>query len=143
MGFERLPASDQQLKYYVLVGRTPIAVNLLTWARWLEKAENRRIAYTVVNDDPRVTVSTIFLGLDHNFGQSDEPVLFETVAFVPVDQMILGRLYHSGTHEQRRYCTYAQAEAGHAEVCAQMRAYVDAVTSAASQALGNSNAVKS
>jgi hypothetical protein len=88
-------------------------------------------------------VSTIFLGLDHNFGQSDEPVLFVTVAFVPVYQVIFGRLYHSGTHEQRRYCTYAQAEAGHAEVCAQMRAYVEEVTAATSQALAVSNGVKS
>jgi hypothetical protein len=56
---------DRYPEHYILVGRTPIAVDLLTWATWFGKWENRRLWYTIVDEDLRVTVSTIFLGLDH------------------------------------------------------------------------------
>jgi hypothetical protein len=46
----------------------------------------------------------VFLGVDHNFFDEGEPVLFET--------MVFGGKYDE---EQERYITYEQAEQGHAQ----------------------------
>lgn len=61
--------------------------------------ENRRVAYTqLVN----ATISTVFLALDHSFGEDGPPILFETMVFGgELDQ------------EQERYSTWAEAEQGH------------------------------
>lgn len=84
---------------YILDGhRAVLCDDLLTWARWLETAD-RRVARTVVYAD--VTVSTVFLGLDHQYGNGP-PLLFETMIFGgPHDQ------------EQDRYATWEDAERGH------------------------------
>jgi hypothetical protein len=87
-------------EYYILIDRLPVAVDMMTWARWFEKTTNRQIA---VESFENCTVSTVFLGLDHSFGNG-EPVLFET--------MIFGG---SMDGEQWRYRTYAEAERGHVE----------------------------
>lgn len=50
----------------------------------------------------------MFLGLDH--GLSGPPVLFETMVFGD---------YGGGEREQ--YCTWAEAEAGHRRMVAQLR----------------------
>lgn len=139
-----MPDDDQHPMHYILVGRTPIAVDLLTWADWFEKADNRRIAYTVIDEDLRVSVSTIFLGLDHSFSQCrEEPVLFETMSFVPAEKIILGRLWERESDEERRYCTYAQAERGHAEVVAEMLAKVERIKATAAQVLVEAQGEKS
>lgn len=72
--------------------------DLLEWARSMEKRRH-------VGDDgptPGVRVSTVFLGIDHSFGDDGPPVLFETMIF-------------GGPHneEQWRYCTWDEAERGH------------------------------
>jgi len=55
---------------------------------------------------PGAEVSTVFLGLDHAFGDGP-PVLFETMVFGgPLDG------------EQDRYCTWDEAVAGHAAMLA-------------------------
>lgn len=70
-------------------------------------------------DDPRrglafddvggVQVSTVFLVIDHNIG-GDRPVLFETMVF------------RGGRGELcERYCTRAEALAGHAEMVRRVR----------------------
>ena len=47
-------------------------------------------------------ISTVFLGIDHQFGMGSPPILFETMVFGgELDQ------------EQERYCTYREAEEGH------------------------------
>lgn len=110
-------------RYYILVGRTPMAVDLLTWGHWFETDKSRFIANTDVTD--RCRVSTIFLGFDHNFRISKkdgDPILFETMIFGgPLDK------------EQWRYSTYDEAERGHAEAvaaakiaCAQVKAIANA-----------------
>jgi hypothetical protein len=62
----------------------------------------RLVARTTVYDG--CEVSTVFLGLDHALIPGDgSPIVFETMVFGgPFDQ------------EQERYCTWADAEAGHA-----------------------------
>lgn len=61
-------------------GRTPIPVkSLREWSTWYQTA-SRRVALTEVND--RVSVSTVFLSLDHRFAGKGPPMLFETMVFV-------------------------------------------------------------
>jgi hypothetical protein len=64
-----------------------------------------------------VQVSTVFLGLDHNFGFGRKPLLFETMIF-------------GGKHDQyqERYSTYKEAEKGHAVALElAMREYLDSL----------------
>jgi hypothetical protein len=61
--------------------------------------EYRRVAVTTVDD--KMTVSTVWLGLDHNWG-GGPPLIFETLVFDgPMDG------------EMARYSTEAEAVAGH------------------------------
>jgi len=84
---------------YILDGHTPVLVkNVVEWAKSFE-IENRRVAETVLPDGVRV--STVFLGLDHNYGDG-EPILFET--------MIFGGGHN---HYQERYTSWEKAEEGH------------------------------
>lgn len=58
-------------------GNPKIEPDLIKWAQWFEKAE-RHVAVTQVADSK---VSTVFLGLDHNFNKNGPPVLWETMVF--------------------------------------------------------------
>lgn len=53
--------------------------DLMTWGKWLETNRSTRI----VNQEKvgQSTVSTVFLGLDHNFDTDGPPVLWETMVF--------------------------------------------------------------
>jgi len=84
---------------YILDGRNPVPCrDLLTWGRWFQKADR----HVAVDHIGPMMVSTVFLGLDHNYSAKGPPILFET--------MILD----GGDHEfQRRYATWAEAERGH------------------------------
>lgn len=89
---------------YVLDGHEVVpAENIEAWARWFRDERNRIVAQTNVSDS--VWVSTIFLGLDHNFWGDGPPVVFETMVF-------------GGERDgdQRRYATWAEAELGHMEM---------------------------
>jgi hypothetical protein len=93
---------------YILDGHTPVPVeDVLTWGRWFETTD-RHIDETALGE---VRVSTIFLGLDHNFWGQGPPILFETLVFGgPLDG------------EMDRYSSWDEAEAGHAAMCARVRA---------------------
>ena len=71
--------------------------DLLKWARWMETGD-RRVAETAIG---KSRVSTVFLGLDHSFGEGP-PLLFETMVFggANADYMI-------------RSSTWEEAEAQH------------------------------
>lgn len=87
-------------EHYILDNHKPVPVDLMTWARWFEKHHNdRHVALDKVGD---VRVSTVFLGLDHSFGDGP-PLLFETMIF-------------GGVHDdfQNRCSTWEEAEAMHA-----------------------------
>jgi len=91
-------------RYYKLHGRRALPCSdMLSWAKWFETADRR-----VAEDHPAedCSVSTVFLGLDHNFDPTNpSPVLYETMVFGgPMD----------GHCE--RYRTWKQAEEGHATV---------------------------
>jgi hypothetical protein len=111
-------------RYYILSGHVAIAVDMWTWAAAFEKRklgiaagdDPFRVARTEINDNCHV--STVFVGLDHNFGRGD-PLLFETMIFGgPLDQY------------QWRYATWDHAEHGHNQAVTEARkacAQVDAI----------------
>jgi hypothetical protein len=87
---------------YILIGQTPVAEpDTLTWARWFEE-NDRHVAVTRVLDI--AVVSTVFLGLDHNFcsWRGGPPLLFETMVF-----------WEGHGEEQDRCSTWLQAERMH------------------------------
>lgn len=110
---------------YILVnGKIKKANSFLDYALWFEDMNNRRIDRTEINED--VYVSTVFLGIDHNFGRIIEekksqwhvgafnaqecektfngrkPILFETMVF-------------GGEYDQYcwRYSSMGEAKIGH------------------------------
>src|SRR6266481_6098484 len=66
--------------HYILDGSgNPIfEPDVIKWAQWFEKTECRRVAKERIGDSE---ISTVFLGLDHNFGAEGPPVLWETMVF--------------------------------------------------------------
>lgn len=88
--------------YRLLPDHSTAPCDLWTWAEEFE-SRDREVAFDRVGD---IYVSTVFLGLDHAFGDG-EPLLFETMIFGgPLDEYT------------RRYATWEQAEEGHrATVC--------------------------
>ena len=66
------------LKHWILDDKgRPVAVNLLTWAKWFGTAE-RIIAQETIGQN---WISTIFLGIDHNWDFRGPPILWETMTF--------------------------------------------------------------
>lgn len=60
----------------------------IEWARWFEAnfGEALRIARTIIDEKTGLEVSSVFLGIDHNFHFGDpeavhRPILFETMTF--------------------------------------------------------------
>lgn len=113
---------DYLLGLYILVGKAPVRVkDTLEWARWLGQFD-RHVAKTDVDE---CWVSTVFLGLDHNHSRRGPPLLFETMAFGPLQpsEHFGGRLYRPEICSMDRYSTWDQAAAGHEKIVAEVRAY--------------------
>lgn len=85
---------------YILMedGSTLKEEDLMAWTKTFETT-NRTIALDKLDND--ITVSTVFLGLDHGFGDGP-PLLFETMVFVGDD-----------TPDMDRYSTKEEAIEGH------------------------------
>lgn len=63
---------------YILVnGRPHPVTDAREWAAWFESAD-RTVQKTKIDD---VQISTVFLGIDHNFWGSGPPLLYETMVF--------------------------------------------------------------
>lgn len=92
------PSKRSLTIYAILKGRTVVGVDSVEeWASNYEDG-HRRVANDVIGE---IEISTVFLGLDHSFGEGP-PMWFETMIFG-------GPL----NHEMQRYSTYDEAEAGH------------------------------
>jgi hypothetical protein len=92
-------------RHYILVDRVPVVEpDLLTWAEWFENADNRVVAQVDLPNG--YFVSTIFLGLDHDFFGRRAPVLFETMVFY-------GEGAARGIHDSQRCSTWDEAEKQH------------------------------
>jgi len=84
---------------YILIDKVPtIEKDLYVWANWFESAD--RIVKKSVWDG--VEISTVFLGLDHSFGNGP-PLLFETMVFG----------WPEGEEHCTRYSTWEEAIEGH------------------------------
>ena len=96
------------LGLYILDGKTPVKIaDIVKWAVWFEMSHHKRIVkQTEVGD---VGVSTVFLGVDHNWSDKGDPVLFETMVFGVEDEM------------QHRYTSWADALLGHDIIVAEMQ----------------------
>jgi hypothetical protein len=93
-----------RLGHYILNGHEPVEVeDVLEWGAWFETAD-RHVARDELG--PGLVVSTVFLGLDHRFGDGP-PILFETLVFDD---------YERG--DGARYSTWDEAERGHREFVA-------------------------
>ncbi len=88
---------------YILVDNVPVETDdVELWSDNLTK--NRSIKYTEFGDS--ISVSTVFLGLDHSHIKGTGPILFET--------MVFGSKYED---YQERYQTYDDAILGHDRIC--------------------------
>jgi len=96
--------------HYILDGEgNPVIENdSLKWAQWFAVADPTICLQSSVDG---AVISTVFLGLDHNFHDHGPPVLFETMVF-------------NGNHDGycRRYSTQQEAMDGHAEIVAMVGA---------------------
>lgn len=101
--------------YFILAGREPVPATFREYVDWsvANGDEARRVAGTTL-DNGR-WVSTVFLWMDHNFGDGP-PILFETMVFGPPSEERPNRLGED--LYQERYATWAEAEAGHAAAVA-------------------------
>ena len=82
------------MNYYKLNGKNTVKTGAFSKVF----GRNRTVAKDKIGD---VEISTVFLGLDHQFGKG-RPLLFETMVFGgELDQ------------EMDRYSTYEEAEKGH------------------------------
>ncbi len=101
-------------KYYRRNGDPVVGDDVLAWAREFETTD-RRVARTNIFDgaDParQVDVSTVWLGLDHNWGDGP-PLIFETMTF--------GDSWDGEDCE--RYTTEAEARAGHTSMVVRVAA---------------------
>ncbi len=97
--------------YYTLNdNKEPIPTDdILVWGVWFGEERLKHAITTIVQDVPKICVSTIFLGIDHGFDLGREetyrPVLWETMIY-------------QGNHfwdDQWRYHDYVEAVIGHAE----------------------------
>lgn len=84
-------------------GNPVVARDLTKWGMWMfDPGAHRNIALDELGD---IRVSTVFLGLDHNWSDVGEPLLFET--------MIFGGQFNEYCE---RYCTRREALEGHLRV---------------------------
>jgi len=89
--------------------------DLMEWAAWFEQSRHER---QIKRDEVQgFLVSTVFLGLDHSFGDDAPPLWFETMVFRLSEDGFKGR----DTYECERYTTLEEAHAGHAEICKKVR----------------------
>jgi hypothetical protein len=86
----------------------------VAWAGWLGMLVAEQFyEYKAGERTEYIHVSTTFLSLDHNFSGVGPPIVYETMIFGPVL-----------TEYQERYCTWAEAERGHAEMCRRVSSYL-------------------
>ncbi|MBS3648800.1 hypothetical protein KEU06_09300 [Pseudaminobacter sp. 19-2017] len=123
------------IAHYILRDREPVPAELMEWARWFETADR----HVALADTQLHTVSTVFLGIDHNFSRHGRPLLFETMVFERwkgedrqdeperdgLPDRVIDWIETLGIC--RRYPTWGDAEEGHRKVVAEvLRTEMDA-----------------
>lgn len=90
--------------YYDKTGRPML---LEEWGKKLGDIDYKVIEQTTLQNGK--WVSTVWLGLDHRFSDSGEPLIFETMVFP-----------EQGNYAEEfceRYSTLEEAQAGHKRIC--------------------------
>lgn len=100
-------------------GRPLPCPDSLAWGQWMHDADKDRLRVVAQDKDEgpgggEILVSTVFLGMDHNFVGKGPPVLWETLVFG-------GPL----ADEQMRYISREHALAGHQAMCRRVRAALE------------------
>lgn len=86
-------------------GKTPVTTDdVMVWGACMQDAPRKHVGWDWDNAKA-ITVSTVFLGLDHGMF-SDKPILFETMIFSSTRSEIY-----------QRYSTWEDAERGHIAAC--------------------------
>jgi len=89
---------------FILDGRQVIPTeSILEWGKCFQDSEKRIVARTEIGN---ITVSTVFLGVDHGWGPRSEGLVFETMVFG----------YDGNEHMTTRYRTWEEAENGHNKI---------------------------
>jgi hypothetical protein len=93
-------------EHAILVDGQVVPVDLMEWAKQFSSAD-RRVAFTEL---PGAEISTVFLGLNHQFNPRLAPLWFETMVF-------------GGEFDQEmdRYTTLEEAMQGHERMVARVR----------------------
>lgn len=95
-------------KYWTLRGKKAVPVkndDVMVWAKKFNTMD-RTVANTKLGG---VEVSTVFLGLNHQFLPTGKPLIFETIIFGgPLDQ------------DCERYSTWEESEEGHKAMVAKV-----------------------
>lgn len=102
------PAADAPYPRYYARNGAPITQE--QWAQGLGDMTRKRVALTTLRDG--TTVSTVWLGLDHQYGVGP-PLIFETMVFLPDSYSEL---------DMERYSTEAEALQGHRRMVRRWRA---------------------
>lgn len=110
---------------YVLIGQTPVpAKDVLEMANMFGDDFNRRVKLTKVGP---VTVSTVFLGINHQFGDGP-PILFETMAWIDMEHEAYGKKYdRNWENYQERCSTWLEAEEMHRRAVEHFSQYGDEI----------------
>ena len=90
-------------QHYILIDKIAVAVDLDTWSKAFSTMD-RVVGKTEIGG---MKISTVFMGLDHNFRFDGPPILFETMIFGDIED----------TGDQWRCSTWMQAEAMHQKAC--------------------------
>ena len=110
-------------------GRVPMPCDdVIEWATRFENSlESRQVGSDIVGT---ILLSTVFLGLDHQFGDGP-PMLFETMAFDESDKQTVtmgDQSFHFTAdipHIFDRYSTWEEAELGHRDWLYKLKRSID------------------
>ncbi len=101
-----------KIAYYGLdADHRVIETDQVTWSNQFEPTNDRHVGYTQITSE--ITVSTVFLGIDHRFTGKGPPLLFETLVF---GSEMDGEMW--------RYTSWDDAEVGHAMAVKKVRAVI-------------------
>jgi len=98
------------MEHYILNDKNEaVPAHFMEWADWMETTrhdgkDRRRVARSEVNG---YDISTVFLGLNHAYGEDGPPEIFETMVWDPAGKEVY----------LMRYATWDEAEAGHNAAC--------------------------
>jgi hypothetical protein len=81
----------------------------LEWHKCFRDSEKRIVGRTEIG---KITISTVFLGMDHGWGPRSEGLVFETMVFG----------YDGNENMTTRYRTWEEAENGHKRIVEEMKA---------------------